>query len=312
MTKRDERLPRVSSLIYPLIQEELESIPRDTLEKKAAEGRMKHRIIETSYGKNTDNIISWLFIKGLAKIFDKDSLMSKPTFEQQLNGKRFTGRPDFLLNKTLSDYKFTDVLKDETGLQLIKYGILEREVNDIEIERYFAFHYPVDYSLFIYEVSQRAIDPLKKFSTFLVDNHDAIREGGFEKYEAINEWGRIKLEYEIFELVDALYAPHLIEKANELEKAVVYYNFKQSEKFMKKLKSDITRYMIDNNIQRIDDNSGYGIKLKSRTNKKYDKKRAAMAKEKYKKELENCIIDREKTTFIECFKPRAKKPKQIN
>lgn len=313
MTKRDETLPRVSELIEFL--SDYDSIPEYRMEPARERGLKNHKIIEEHYHKKTDNIVANLFKEALKKIFKLKSTYDEfPVFEEQLNGSLYTGRPDFRLYDNLIDYKFTSdpTPKPQWALQLILYETLEKEVNNITINNLYVFHYPKDWSLFVYKVADTKVwNELVYFADFILDNHESIKTGGLEKYDALNMWEDILTDYQIFEYVDSFYAPREIEKANELEKAAVYYNFKQVEKQLSKLKDDITRYMVENNIPSLDDGEGHGIRLKTRVTKEYDPKLKAVAKKKYDADLEKCQIGQKETTYIECFSPKQEDKKLI-
>jgi hypothetical protein len=63
---------------------------------------------------------------------------------------------------------------------------------------------------------------------------------------------------------------------------------------------------------KIEDVNGCGIRLETRNNKVYDPNKKAVAKSVYDKALEQCQTGTVQSTVLKRFKPRAKKPKQIN
>lgn len=312
MTKRDETLPRVSELIGFL--SDYDSIPEYRMEPARERGLKNHKVIQEHYHKKTDNIVANLFKDAIKKIFKLKSVYDEfPVFEEQLNGSRYTGRPDCRLYDNLIDYKFTSdsVPKPQWALQLMFYAVLEDSINNVFIRDHYIFHYPKDWSLFVYKISTKAKINLLSIAKYIIDNHEAIKTGGLERYDALNMWEDILTDYEIFEYVDSFFAPMEIEKANELEKAQVYYNFKQVEKKLSKLKDDITKYMADNNIPSLDDNKGHGIVLRTKTKDLYDEKKKAKALKAYQKAKEKCKIGTTTTTYIECFSPKPSDKKLI-
>lgn len=319
MIKRDETLPRVSELIRFISEEELDSIPRDRLEAKAAEGTRKHKILEDNYGKETNNLLSLMFKDGLNKILKPDelriseALLIAPTFEEQINGITFTGKPDFRLGNTLIDYKFTNDLRAVTALQLIFYGVLIQEKHGIEMKRCYAFHYPNDYSLFIHKVPDRTMKPLLDYAYYVFKNHEAITAGELEKYEALARWEELLLDYEMFEPVAACFAPLTITSEEEaINAAVIYCMMLPIEKHGEKLKSELKRYMAQSGDIKISDINGYGIRLQTKNPKLHDAAKRKKAKAAYDEALEECQIGTVQTTSLVRFAPRAKKPKLIN
>jgi hypothetical protein len=312
-TKRDETRPRVSDIIKFLYEEELNAIPKHILEAAAQRGTEKHAIIESNYGKNTDNIISQLFRDGLFKIFTEDELQCDAVFEEQLNGKRFTGKPDFRLRDTLIDYKFANDLRTVTALQLILYSKLVTELHDLFMQKWYVFHFPKDHGLFIYKIADKAILPILKYAESIINNHEAIKSGGLERYDALLEWEKLQQDYEIFELVETVLPPLTITNEEEAENAaVIYYNIKAVIEREAVLKRELKQYMEEQGITKIEDINGYGIRLQGRKNKMYDADRKAAAKKIYDKALNECQTGVFETTSLVRFAPRKKKEKQIN
>jgi hypothetical protein len=295
-----------------LTEEEFNKIPRDILEAKAAEGIRKHKILEDNYGKPNNNLLSYMFDEGLKKIFTEDELQGEPTFEKQLNGLQFTGKPDFYLRRTLIDYKFTDTLRPETALQLILYGILQNEVS-VSIDRFYAFHFPNDYSLFIYQIPGRALAPLKEFASFVIDNHEAIDAGGFEKYEGLIKWKKLLIDYEVFEPVDAVFPPLTITDQEKADfAAVIYYKIKRIEDYKKYLNSELKRYMEEKGETRLGNSETGGVRLQNHTTKVYDPKEYAIAKAAWDKAREDCKTAEVVTKKIVRFGPKQEPIKQLN
>jgi hypothetical protein len=63
---------------------------------------------------------------------------------------------------------------------------------------------------------------------------------------------------------------------------------------------------------KIEDVNGCGIRLEARNNKVYDPNKKAVAKAVYDKALSECQTGTVQSTVLKRFKPRAKKPEQIN
>jgi hypothetical protein len=315
MVERNELLPRVSNLTSFITEEEFNKIPRDILEVKAAEGIRKHKIIEDNYYNiSTDNVISWLFHKGIMQIFPGDETQDDPAFEEQINGERFTGRPDFRLWKTIIDYKFTDELRPVTALKIVLYGMLEKEVNGIDIDRFYAFHYPEDFTLFIHKVPDRTIMPLVTLAGYIIENHESIKAGHLEKYEALNMWDKLLQDYDVFEPVGTELLPPSTIKNNEEAITSILLSRKIDEiiKYQEKLKSNIKQYMIENDLPKISDISGYGIRLQYNNKKLYNTGRKAAAKKIYDEALSKCQTGTFETTSLVRFAPRKNKVKLIN
>lgn len=319
MVSRDESLARQSDLTLFLYEEELAQIPRGLLYEKAAEGTRKHGLIETEHGKPTNNIIVQMFNDGLRRLFSRKELLgASPVIEEQLNGSRYTGKPDFRLLDALIDYKFTLDLKPHVALQLILYAMLIEEVHGLKVNRLYAFHYPTDHGLFIYKVPDRAIQPLREFALYVIDNHEAIKAGNVERYEALNRWDKLLEDYEVFEPVATVFPLLTITNKEEAEKAARFYcRLKEVIDYEKYLKGELKRYVEENGP--IIDDDGFGVRLKGRSYKEYDDGKKAVAdsrfkiaKEIHKKELALCETGSGKNFHIERVKPGTKKPKLIN
>jgi hypothetical protein len=313
--KRDKSLPRQSDLFSFIGEDEFEKIPEAILHNKAVEGIEKHDILEKTYGKDErDNLLAGMFKEGLQKIFTPEELTGKPVFEEQLNGPRFTGKPDFLLCNKLVDYKFTDILRPKTALQLKAYDILEDEVKDVLIHDRYAFHFPHDRALFIYKIPRRTIPELEDFVNFVVDNHEDIKAGKLVKYDALIKWEELQQDYTIFEFVAAIVPPMMITNPEEaITAARAYIEVKEAEKYGKVLKDELKRYLEDIDETRIEAGGGYGVRLQSsKATKVYDEVKSKAAKEVYNKALEDCLISETKNKGIVKFSPKKKKVKQIN
>jgi hypothetical protein len=314
MEARNEHLPRQSDIKHFLDEEEFDSIPDETLAEASLKGVEKHDIIHKNYGKPTNNIISLMFAEGLTKIFNPDELKLMPIFEKQLNGARFTGKPDFRLIRTIIDYKFSIELRPTTALQLVMYKMLIEEVLNIPpIERLFAFHYPKDRGLFIHKVPDRAIEPLLEYADYIIENHQAISDGEIIRYEAISKWETLLQDYEVFEPVAQVLPPLTITNKEEaIAAAVIYYNIKAVTDHEDRLKRELKRYMEESGDTTIGDVFGYGVKLINSTQKLYDKNKKAAAKKVYDKALEDCKTGTLSTYSLRRFKPTVKKAKLIN
>jgi hypothetical protein len=295
-----------------LTEEEFNKIPRDILEAKAAEGIRKHKLLEDNYGKPNNNLLSYMFAEGLKQIFTAEELKTKPIFEEQINGKYFTGRPDYYLLGKLIDYKFTDTLRPETALQLVLYDILET-MGGNAVDEHYAFHFPNDYSLFIYKIPGRTIAPLKEFVSFVIDNHEAINAGEFEKYEGLIKWKKLLTDYEVFEPIGAVFPPLTITDKEKADfAAVIYYKIKRIEDYKKYLNSELKRYMEENELKSLGDRETGGVRLQNHTTKIYDAKKQAVAKAAYDKALKECKVSEVVTTKIVRFGPKQEPIKQIN
>lgn len=309
MTNRNEALPRVSNLIRFISEDELDAIPKDILEAAAERGTINHQIIEDNYGKQTDNLISNMFREGLMRIFPGDETQDDPTFEGQLNGSHFTGKPDFRLLGTLVDYKFSNELRPVTALQLILYGMLIEEVRGTgcSINKYYAFHFPKDHGLFIHKVTDRAVPALKEYAEYIIKNHEAIKEGELVKYEALKKWEVLLQDYTLFEPAGTVLTPLTITSEEEaIRAAVLFYHIKEVTDYEKKLKAELKRYMAENFENKIVDITGHGIQLISRKIKLFDNDKKASAKTIYDKALEECQTGTMESLSLKRIKPRNK------
>lgn len=309
---RNENLPRQSDIKHFLDEGELEAIPEEILDEASERGIENHDIIEKNYDEPSDNIISNMFKEGVSKIFTSGELQEKPVFEEQLNGPRFTGKPDFRLGNALVDYKFSIELRKSTALQLVLYEILEEEVNSVKIDKHFAFHFPKDRGLFIHKVPELALEPLHEYAEYIIDNHEAIKGGELERYHAITKWDKLLQDYTVFEPVAQVLPPLTINsEADAIAAAVIFYNIKAVTDYENKLKRELKRWMSENDKTKIEDAFGFGVQFVKRENKMYDTSKKAIAKAIYDNALEEC-----QTGIIENFslrrvKPRVKKPKLI-
>lgn len=306
---RDESVPRQSNLFAFLSEEEFDSIPQDTLENKAAEGIEKHALLENTYDKVSQNLLVMMFKEGLTQIFTYDELSdSSPIFEEQLNGKRFTGAPDFLLHNTLIDYKFCLDLRPKTALQLVAYGMLEKEIKGIDINRFFAFHFPDDRSLYIHRVNPRVVPVLIEFTNFVIENHNDIGAGELVKFEALSRWEEIQRDYDIFESVCDIFPPMMIEsREDEISAVMTFIKIKEIQDREKILKREIRRYMDEQGITELTGLDGYSVRISNcAAIKIYDKEKKAVADSIHKAALEDALQEKIPNTCLKRFKPKKK------
>jgi hypothetical protein len=314
MASRNESLPRQSDYTLFLYEEELAKIPRGLLYEKAAEGTRKHGLIETEYGKPTNNLIVQMFHDGLKRLFSSKELESAPVIEEQLNGEDFTGKPDFRIVDALIDYKFTLDLKPHVALQLVLYAMLIEQVHGVEMNPLYAFHYPTDHGLFIYKVPDRAVRPLVELANYIIGNHEAIKAGNVERYEALSRWDKLNEDYEVFEPVATVFPPLTITNKAEAEKAARFYcRLKEVIDYEKHLKGELKRYLSENGDSFVKDDDGFGVRLqKGSPTIFYDKAKKAAVMASHKKNLADCVTGSKDNYSLNRFKPSAEKAKQIN
>jgi hypothetical protein len=319
MTKRDESLPRVSDILKFLYSEEFENIPRDVLEAARDRGIRGHKLIELNWNTNLDHPIVNMFREGLEKIrrfignrkvtvvidykftFDKlrpetamqlmlygDLINNEESYvssgiiiENQINGKTYTGKPDFVMYQTPAPFE------------------------------YFAFHYHQDGGLFIYRIPDRAKERLLDFSLSLVNHHEAIEAGKLIKYDKLIEWDRLQLEYDVFELFHPILPPRSIETVEDSHFAVAkYHEATKIEAQIKHLKNEIKRYMLEENEPYIiNPYTGTGVRLEKHKLVVYDEFKKKKEDTKYKAALKKCQIDTGQKLVLKRVK---KKIKQIN
>jgi hypothetical protein len=313
-TPRDESLPRQSNIVHFLNEEEFDAIPADVLSAAADEGTAKHDLLEKTYAEHDcKNILARMFSDGLDKIFIDSDFLETPEFEEQLNGSRFTGKPDFVLDKTMVDYKFSNELRPSTALQLVMYGMLEHEVKGLSIDRFFAFHFPHDRALFIHKVPDATVPVLVEFANYIIDNHESIKGGALEKYEALNRWAVIQRDYDLFEYVGSVLPPMMITSPEDaIAAASIFVEMQKVTDYEKVLKREILRYMKETGDTKIGNDLGFGVTLAHRKVKVYDPAKKAAAKSIYDAALAGAVTDTLETTYIKRFSPRKKKAKQIN
>lgn len=309
--ERNEALPRVSSLYHFLNEEMFNAIPRAILDAKAAAGTHNHHIIETRYtGEvDTENMLVNTFTKGYRAIFTEQE-RENMNFEGQLNGKRFTGKPDLHvpLAGAVVDNKFTVELNPTNALQLVLYGILLDEVRGGEVTNHYVFHCPtVGDALFIHKVRSEVIETLKKFAEFLIEKHSEIEAGELIRYHAFSMWDKICDDNVMFELVDTVDFPLAITDLDTAcAAAAKFAHLSKVEARIKELKRDLTKYMVGSGETYLGDADGYGVSLVNRKTKVYDGVKKAAAKKVFDAGMEAAVIDTITTQSLRRQKPSKK------
>jgi hypothetical protein len=321
---RDESLPRVSSLYHFLNEEEFKKIPQDQLAAAAERGNRGHKLIELNWNTNLDNPIVNMFREGLAKVkqwvsenspghtividykFTRDRLRPETAIqlvdyggliaevgeispgriaiEQQLNGSRYTGKPDFVIQDSFEHFE------------------------------YFAFHYHQDGGLFVYRIPKRAKGALSLFAYSLIEHHKAIQEGRQIKYLKMAEWERLQLEYEVFEPFYNTMPPMEITTHDKAKQAALLYNtdVKRFEERREQFKREIVRFMESEGKDKIYDLTGGGVHLRNaRATKIYDPVKKAKADKVYNKALEDALIETKPNKALYRFNAPKKKQKLI-
>lgn len=274
MEPRDETKPRTTDTIHFLYEEEFNKIPRDILDEAADNGKKGHKIIELNWDTSLDHPIVNMFRQGLEKVRHAGGAQECPCIEKQINGLKFTGKPDFFDSNTVIDYKFTrDRLRPETAIQLVLYGELAAEFLCAPRvpEFYFAFHFHQDGGLFVYRIPDRAKEPLRKFGMSLVENHEAIKAGTLIRYEKMLEWERLQLEYDVFEIFYCTMPPMTVTSELEAKTAVLMFrDLQKVEGYTAHLKRELVRYMESAGVTKICDHTGGGVKIQVSNRKKHD------------------------------------------
>jgi len=317
---RDENLPRVSDLYHFLNEEEFDKIPQDQLDGAAERGNIGHKLIEQNWNTDLDNSIVNMFREGLEKVrqwvrenspgstividykFTRDSLRPETAIqlvdyggliaevgkrvpggvaiEQQLNGSRYTGKPDFVVQ------------------------------DSFEYFEYFAFHYHQNGGLFIYRIPDRAKGRISLFAHSLIEHHEAIKEGRQIKYLKMAEWERLQREYDVFEPFCNVMPPMQITTHDKAKQAALLYNtdVKRFEEQREQFKRELVRFMEEEGKDKIYDITGGGVRLRNcRGTAVYDTKKKAQADKVYAKALKDALIETKPNKALYRFSAPKKK-----
>lgn len=248
---------RVSSVAFPLYEDDMKKIPPRLLTAKADEGTRKHKMlqnaIETGFVNIPENGIEAMFEIACGQI----GITPEGKCEQHLTNEvncmegqdPLTGHPDLYNDDDLFiiDYKFTDELRNETALQLAGYA--EFMWGDY---RWLAFHYPTDRILTVYEVREAVKSILRDFFMKLIERYDEIRESFSAKMWALSEWRKIQTDNEIFVPVCTVQPEIQIKTFDDAASAVMV--LREMARLKKKetaLKVEINRFLDENGIDEL-------------------------------------------------------------
>ena len=296
---RNESLPRVSDIIKFIDEEEFNKIHRITLNEAAKKGTRGHDTLEKYYNSdvNTDQLVQ---LRDAIRMLNPKG---KPTFEHQLNGSTFTGRPDMYYDDLLNDFKF-GILMEKVALQLAGYDILLKEKDGINRRRWTVSHFQGDKGMFLYEVPEAAHADLRLLFLYCIYSHESIDNCGIERYHALSKWDELTTQYQLLVPLNTFLPELKITNKLEAQNAMhIYHDLVRVEQYKDYLKSQITRYMVENECNSIDDGCGKGIILKKGRNMtKWDVPEEI--KKKWKQEKDKYIVGKYTTNpSIQIFTP---------
>jgi len=279
----DPTIPSVTEVIKPLHEGALDNIPRQILDAKAKLGTENHGAIE-AWLRGQVEIGDSVVLNLASQAFKRVGRGAEEHIEEYfVNDGVCQGTPDYWWTgegQLMVDYKFTAQLNNVVAVQLIGYATLL----DISPELYVFWF--CDYGVSVYRVNLSAANELYLLFRYLLVHYEAIKKEGVELLEALTMWEQIQEDYVLLQLEDTFFPPLSITSMAQVENACVMYDrlYTANDK-LKLLKSEIKRYMVQENIPSLELDGGK-LKLRIQVSDRGEYSVPARITRKWKEEKE--------------------------